>query len=103
MARLQYSGNWDPEPGGWRRLGALMQNEHQTAVEVQTVKLGEKKLAGYKIAHVSGTGRFTLNTAAREEIRKFVEAGGTLIVDAAGGNGEFATAAETELVATFPG
>jgi hypothetical protein len=103
VARLQYSGNWDPEPGGWRRLNALMQNEHKTAVEVQTVKLGEKKLAGHKIAHVSGTGRFVLNTLAREEIKRFVEVGGTLVVDAAGGNGEFATAAETELVAIFPG
>jgi len=102
VARLQYSGNWDPEPGGWRRLNALMQNEQQTAIETLPVKLGEKKLAGQKIAHLTGTGRFTLNTAQREEIRKFVEAGGTLIVDAAGGNGEFATAAETELVAIFP-
>jgi hypothetical protein len=103
VARLQYSGNWDPEPGGWRRLNAVMQNEHQTALEVKTVKLGEKKLAGFKIAHATGTGRFTLNAAAREEIKKFVEGGGTLIVDAAGGNGEFATAAETELVGIFPG
>jgi len=102
VARLQYSGNWDPEPGGWRRLNALMQNERKTAVETITVKLGEKKLAGQKIAHLTGTGRFTLNTLQREELRKFVEAGGTLIVDAAGGNGEFATAAETELVAIFP-
>ena len=103
IARLQYSGNWDPEPGGWRRLNALMQNERKTAIDVQAVKLGEKKLAGYKIAHLTGAGRFTLNTLAREEIKKFVEAGGTLIIDAAGGNGEFATAAESELVAIFPG
>jgi len=103
VARLQYSGNWDPEPGGWRRFNALMQNERQTAIEVQTVKLGEKKLAGFKIAHVTGTGRFVLNTLARVDIKKFVEGGGTLIIDAAGGNGEFATAAEAELVAIFPG
>jgi hypothetical protein len=103
IARLQYSGNWDPEPGGWRRLNALLQNEHQTRLDVQTIKVGEKKLFGYKIAHVTGTGRFVLNTLARDEIKKFVEGGGTLIVDAAGGNGEFATAAETELVAIFPG
>jgi hypothetical protein len=103
IARVQYSGNWDPEPGGWRRLNTLLQNERQTSLDVHAVKLGEKKLFGYKIAHITGTGRFVLNAAARDEIRKFVEGGGTLVIDAAGGNGEFATAAETELVAIFPG
>src|SRR6185436_10030207 len=102
IARVQYSGNWDPEPGGWRRLNAQLQNERQIGLDVQTAKLGEKKLFGYKIAHLTGTGRFVLNTLARDEIKKFVEGGGTLVIDAAGGNGEFATAAETELVAIFP-
>ena len=26
LARLQYAGNWDPEPGGWRRLAAVLHN-----------------------------------------------------------------------------
>ena len=35
-------------------------------------------------------------------MKKFVDGGGTLVVDAAGGNTEFAAAAETELKAVFP-
>jgi hypothetical protein len=44
MARLDYSGNADPEPGGWRRVAAVLHNSSQLDLDVQTVKLGEGKL-----------------------------------------------------------
>ena len=31
LARLQYAGNWDPEPGGWRRLAAVLHNSQKIA------------------------------------------------------------------------
>ena len=64
------------------------------------VKLGEGKLApgGYKIAHLTGTGRLKLTEAQRAELKDFIKrGGGTLIVDAVGGNGEFAETVENEL------
>jgi len=65
------------------------------------VKLGTGKLKGYKVAHLTGTTKFKLNDAARKEIKAFADAGGTLLVDAAGGSDEFADAATDELVAIF--
>src|SRR5208282_1046098 len=47
--------------------------------------------------------KFSLPQQQRDEIRKYVEGGGTLIVDACGGGGEFAVSAEQELAAIFPG
>ena len=102
VARLQYAGNWDPEPGGWRRLSAIMHNDHSTDLKVETVRLGDGKLSGnYKLAHLTGTTKITLSPAAREEIRKFVEGGGTVLFEAAGGSADFALAAEAELREIF--
>jgi hypothetical protein len=105
LARLEYGGNWDPEPGGWRRLAAVMHNEGRVGLEVSSIKLGEGKLAssGIKLAHLTGTGKFILREEQRKEIRDFVAGGGTLIADACGGGGEAATAIESELAAMFPG
>jgi hypothetical protein len=101
LARLEYTGNWNPEPGGWRRLAAVMKNASLASVTAEPVKLGTGKLKGYKVAHLTGTTKFKLNDAARKEIRAFAEAGGTLLVDAAGGSDEFADSATDELVAIF--
>jgi hypothetical protein len=103
LARIAYSGNWDPEPGGWRRLANLLHNEHGGAtLAVETVTAGVGKLGGFKVAHLTGTMPFTLDDAARAELKNFVKAGGLLIVDAAGGSTAFAAAAEAELAAMFP-
>jgi hypothetical protein len=101
VARLQYAGNWDPEPGGWRRLTAVMHNEEKVDLAVEPVELEPGKLDSYRIAHLTGTAAFALDAAAREELRRFVNAGGTLVIDAAGGSGDFAAAAEKEIAATF--
>lgn len=101
VARLQYAGNWDPEPGGWRRLANLMHNRDGIELEVSPVAPKPGALDGFAIAHLTGTAKFTLNDAERAEIRRFVEAGGTLIVDACGGSTAFAASAESELASLF--
>ena len=53
LARLEYVGSWDPEPGGWKRLAAVMHNQNKIDLQVDHVKLGEGKLSGYKIAHIT--------------------------------------------------
>jgi hypothetical protein len=102
LARIEYPGNWDPEPGGWRRLGAILHNRNDLDLQLDTVKLGSGKLAGYKIAHMTGTTHFKPNAAVINELRKFVAGGGTLVIDAAGGAGDFVQDAEILLKETFP-
>jgi hypothetical protein len=101
VARISYEGNSDPEPGGWRRLAAVMHNASQGELTVETVKPDAAKLEGFHVAHLTGTRAFTLTPPAREEIKRFVSAGGTLVVDSTGGSSEFANSAETELAAMF--
>lgn len=102
LARLQYDGDWDPEPGGWRRLVAILLNDHSIGLDVQAVKPAAGSLKGFAIAHLTGTVKFRLTEAQRAEIKSFVADGGTLIVDAAGGSGEFAESMDAELTAMFP-
>lgn len=102
VARLDYGAGWDPEPGGWRRLGNLMHNQHQTDLAVEAVKLGSGKLDnGFAVAHLTGTGVLKLTVEQRAELEQFVKSGGTLVVDAAGGRDEFATSALEELKGVF--
>ena len=103
VARLEYPGNWDPEPGAWRRLGAQLLNERQIKLNVTPVRIGAGKLHGdVRFAHLTGTAAFKLDDAARSELRRFVQSGGTLLLEAAGGSAAFADAADAEAKALFP-
>jgi hypothetical protein len=100
MARLDLGDNSDPEPGGWRRMAAVMHNSHQLDLAVDHISAGQ--LAKYKVAHLTGTGKLDLSDESRAAIQSFVRTGGTLIVDAAGGDVEFADSFQVQAAATFP-
>ncbi|CAN5534811.1 DUF4159 domain-containing protein [soil metagenome] len=102
VARIQYSGNWNPEPGGWNRLACLM-SQQLVGLEIKTIAPTVATPIAGTIAHLTGTDTFKLTAEERTAIQKYVNDGGTLVVDAAGGSSEFATSAETELEAMFPG
>ena len=101
VARIEHVGRWNPEPGGWRRLANVMKNAGLATVTAEPVKLGQGKLKDHKVAHLTGVTKFKLAEPARKELKAFVEGGGTLIVDAAGGSVDFADAAAEELAAIF--
>ncbi|HEY2587221.1 MAG TPA: DUF4159 domain-containing protein [Tepidisphaeraceae bacterium] len=100
VARLDAGENWNPEPGGWPRMVGVMRNAHKVDVQFDAIK-PEAISNAYKAANLTGTGKLTLTPAARMAIKRFVEGGGTLIVDAAGGDVTFADSAQNELTAAF--
>ena len=76
LARLEMPGNWDPEPGGWRRMAAILHNDpYKVDLKVETVKLDEGKLADFKLAHLTGTAPFKLSDCAGEEADRVREQG----------------------------
>jgi hypothetical protein len=99
LARLEFPGNWNPEPAGWRRMSAILRNQKQGQVEVEAVKLGDGKLdaATYPVAHLTGTARYTFTKDQVAELRRYVIKGGVILCDAAGGDTEFAVSAEAAL------
>lgn len=102
IARLKYNGNWDPEPAGWRRLAAVIHNKDRATLAVETVELGKSDLNGFKVAHLTGTQGFKLDLIQRNALKQFITGGGTLVIDAAGGSGEFAQSAEAMIEQLFP-
>jgi hypothetical protein len=105
LARLRYPGNWDPEAGAWRRMIAILHNQQRIDLAIETVDLGEGKLDGkaYPLAHLTGTASYKLNDKQKQELKSYVAAGGTLLVDACGGSSAFATDIEPELATLFAG
>ena len=101
LARLVVGPNWDPEPGGWRRMAAMLHNQDKIQLAVFPATPGKGALTAATIAHLTGTSDFKLSDDAALEIKSFVKNGGTLIVDAAGGAQQFADAAERELKSLF--
>ena len=97
LARIKYSGNWNPEPGGWRQMAAVLHNRNKIDLQVDAVNLGSDALTGYHAAHLTGTGAVKLTNDATRKLKEFVDQGGLLIVDAAGGDSEFATSIEGQL------
>lgn len=101
LHRLSHPQNWNPEPGGWKRLSNFIHNNHRVDLKVEETKLGDGKLPIGGLAHLTGTGKTTFTDTQRAEIKKFVEGGGLLLIDSAGGNAAFAESMEKELATIF--
>ncbi|MEL7237556.1 MAG: DUF4159 domain-containing protein, partial [Planctomycetota bacterium] len=99
VGRVKWDGNWDPEPAGWTRINRLV-NRRDLGVDVSTVTLADLELeSAPPLLHLTGTGEFELEN--EEKLAAYVEAGGTLLIDAAGGDAAFADAAEAMLTRVF--
>ena len=117
VAVVKYQGNWSPEPLAWRRFAVLMGQTQQLEVEVsdpvdpegvpkrELSRLGSPSLDASKwpVAVLTGTGKLGLTDAQVEGLRKYVGSGGTLVIDAAGGDPQFGTAARRLLNDLLPG
>jgi hypothetical protein len=102
VARLQYAGNWDPEPGSWRRFGNWFRRQTGYQLDVRPVKLSELKPGDAPFAHLTGTARHTFSPADVAALKRYVEAGGVVLVDTCGGAGPFDNGVRALLSAAFP-
>ncbi len=75
-----------------------MHNRDQLDLQTEPVMLGPNaNLSGYKVAHLTGTGHIKLELDDWLQLHAFVENGGTLIIDAAGGSPTFAQDVRAQL------
>jgi len=97
VARVKYAGAFDPEPLAWKRFAILMGNRYGVKVDVSDpVEIPRLDATRCPVAAMTGVTAFRLSEAERAGLRRFLQAGGTLIVDAAGGSEAFAAAAVKE-------
>jgi hypothetical protein len=97
LARLRHESKWDPEPGGWRQLAAVLHNQQKVDLQVNVVDLATGDLTGFHAAHLTSSSPLKLSEEALQKLKRFVDAGGLLIIDVAGGNTETATLIESQL------
>lgn len=104
VARLRYDGNWDPEPAGWERLDVHLSNTHRLGLDVASVEvvaLRPPTEGGPRLAHLTGTHAVAFPGEVWETLKRFVDGGGVLLIDAAGGRDEFGASLEDPLVEAF--
>ena len=102
LARLKYSGNYDPEPLAWPRMAILMGNRHRIKLDVdKPMPMTDLDATKWPVAVLTGTGAFPLTPAEGQALRQYVVGGGTLIVDSAGGGREFHAAVRKQVVSLF--
>jgi hypothetical protein len=104
VARVQYgTGNWDPEPYAWTRYSRWFQRQTGYGINVKATLMGDLTLADAPVAILTGTDAFSPKDAEIQAIKKYVESGGVLFVDSAGGTGAFEESVRTKLFASaFP-
>lgn len=103
LARLRHDGAWNPEPLTDAQLAARLANQ----ADLNVVLLGPTDPAEVSFEHadaaiITGLDSLSLTDEQRAALRRFVEAGGTILVDAAGGSQSFTDSVRDELL-TLPG
>ena len=89
MARVDYGGNDNPEPGAWPRMAQDMREDTGTAIDLKSVKIQQLDFKATPIAHMTGTTGFPAAPADVAALQKYLNDGGMLFADAAGGSAEF--------------
>jgi hypothetical protein len=102
VARLKYAGNWDPEPGAWRRFSNALQRDTGYRADVQQVQLRDLKPNDAPLAHLTGTHRTTFSDADAAALKAYVESGGVVLIDNCGGPGAFDADVRSLLTRAFP-
>jgi hypothetical protein len=102
VARVDYAGNSDPEPGAWERFARLARADFRTEAKVQIVKIADLDAKKFPLAHLTGTTKITFSAGDAAGLKAYVDAGGLLFIDAAGGNADFAASAQDLVKQMYP-
>ena len=104
IARVKYDGNWDPEPAAWYRFARYLQWETGETADIRTTDARQLSPAASPVAALTGTSAVQFSPAETAAMRKYVEDGGVIMIDACGGeNGFTQTARDSLLRGAFAG
>ena len=108
VARVRHAGtegfpmDWEAAARCWDKLGPLA--KHVTGLnfkEAAPVVLGKDSLEKIQLLHLTGRTGLKLTEAERAALKKYVQSGGTLLVDSYAGSPAFTKAARKELEDLF--
>ena len=96
LARIEYNGDWNPEPAGWERFNRFMYWETGWSIKPTATTGGDLTPERYPLAHLTGTAEDSPDEATLTALRRYVEGGGVLLIDVGGGSPAFHRALEQQ-------
>ena len=107
FAQVSYSGNWDTRPRAYKRLMSTLElrTSVKTSHDRKTISIADSDLFNYPFLYLAGDGEFEpFSSEERRKIRKYLNLGGTLIIDDTSGkeDSSFDKQIREELVNIFP-
>jgi hypothetical protein len=104
VAWLAHEGNWYTQPYALDYLSQKLTAENRLALDVQVgATIDAKGLSGCSLAWMTGSAAFKLSDEQVAALRAYVAGGGTLFLNAVGGNKEFRDSAGALLDKLFEG
>ncbi|HEX3358901.1 MAG TPA: DUF4159 domain-containing protein [Tepidisphaeraceae bacterium] len=103
VARLKINANWNPEPLGWARLANMLHNNDQIKLTVLEVDPEINSLPNsISLIHLTATNSFDLSQIQQNILKQYLDGGGVLFFDAAGGSTAAQLSFETLLIKMYP-
>ena len=103
VARVRYSGEWDPEPLAWDRMSKWFRHETNIALNIVPTNAIALRRLNTPFAHITATAPWKPSEAELNTFRNFVREGGLLLIDPCGGSYDLAIALQRDIVAAaFP-
>lgn len=94
VAWVKHNGNWNTQPHALAYLSEKLLAENRLTIEEQQgVAIDASKLEGVDLAWMTGSDKVTLSDKQISQMRKYIDSGGTLFVNAVGGARDFSQSA----------
>lgn len=102
MGRLQYNGNWDPEFGAWARFARVAEARFRTQLDTVAMTPENLRLDKARFLWMTGAGKFEFTDEQVTKLRTYLDAGGALVADAAGGDKAFSESFKALIAKLYP-
>ncbi len=89
------------EPDAWRRVAVTAALEDGYGIELADASLTDTDLQNYDLIVLAGVGPLELSPQEQAALTAYIDNGGTLLLEATGGDSAFATAADAYLAEAF--
>ena len=105
VQRLTYAGGrCDPEPSAWPQFARWFARQTSLKLDVRPTPIQGVDLHAGPVAVLTGNAAVDFSAMDTHALRDFVSGGGTLVIDADGGEADFVKSVRDELLPTaFPG
>lgn len=104
IGRVKHNADWDTNPTAWNRMDRHLSHYHGVTIkEVKGVEIaGASKLKDIDLLHITGHGTLKLSASELDALTAYLADGGTVLIDACGGDQAFSTSAGKIIDRMYP-